>query len=36
MDSCHNPRRVNVWEGMWSACGEAGAMIAYRRAAASA
>ena len=36
MDSCHSPRRVKMWDGMCSACGEAGAIFAYERAAGSA
>jgi hypothetical protein len=35
-DSFHRPTRVNVWDGMWSACGTDGAMSAYARAAGSA
>jgi hypothetical protein len=30
-DSFHNPTRVNVCDGMWSACGTDGAMSAYAR-----
>ena len=35
-DSFQNPTRVNVCDGMWSACGTAGAMSAYARAAGRA
>jgi hypothetical protein len=28
MDSCHKPSRVKMWDGMWSACGESGAIWA--------
>src|SRR6266850_39879 len=34
-DSFHKPTRVNVWEGMCSACGTDGAMSAYARVAGS-
>jgi hypothetical protein len=28
IDSCHEPTRVKVCDGMWSACGADGAMSA--------
>ena len=28
MDSCHSPSRVKMCDGMWSACGEDGAILA--------
>ena len=28
IDSCHDPTRVKVCDGMWSACGAAGAIFA--------
>jgi hypothetical protein len=35
-DSFQSPTRVNVCDGMWSACAADGAISAYRRAAALA
>lgn len=28
MDSCQRPRRVKIWDGMWSAWGACGAIFA--------
>ncbi len=34
--SSQRPSRVKMCDGMWSACGDAGAVFAYARAAGSA
>jgi len=28
MESSHSPSLVKMWDGMWSACGESGAILA--------
>ena len=33
MDSSHDPTRVKICDGMWFACADAGAILAYMRAA---